>query len=90
MIRLGVFPTGQKAPKHTAPRAGLGPEVLRRFNDALVAMDATLNDAERRFGSKTKLLDHPVLGPLTAREWRRFHRVHATHHLRQVEKLARA
>ena len=57
---------------------------MRRFNDALVAMDATLADAEKRFGANTRLLNHPVLGPLTAQAWRRFHRIHGSHHLKQV------
>lgn len=84
VVGLGVFPKGRSAPKHTLPKGALQTEPLRRFNDALVAMDATLMDAERRFGKKTKLLEHPGLGPLTADQWRKFHRVHANHHFRQV------
>ena len=84
VLRLGKIPGGLKSAKSVTPQRGLEADNLRQFNDALVAMDATLNDAERRFGRKAKLLDHPVLGPLTAEEWRRFHRVHAEHHLRQI------
>lgn len=86
---LGFLPSGRMAPKHTTPNNGTGLDSLRNFNDALVAMDATLADAEKRFGSRVKLLDHPVLGPLTAREWRRFHRTHARHHLKQVAQRVR-
>ena len=86
---LGLLPSGRKAPKHVEPTDGGGLESLRQFKDALVAMDATLADAERRFGGKVKLLDHPILGPLTANQWRRFHRTHARHHLRQVAARAR-
>lgn len=88
VVQLGGFVNGRTAPRNTVPRDGLGEDALQQFSDALVAMDATLNDAERRFGSNTKLLDHPVLGPLTAREWRRFHRVHAKHHFRQIVRHA--
>ena len=84
VLGLGRFPSGIEAPQHTVPREGLGDDPLRRFNDALVAMDATLADAEKRFGARTRLLNHPVLGPLTARDWRRFHQVHGRHHLKQV------
>jgi hypothetical protein len=84
VLGVGRFPSGIEAPKQTAPLKGLGNEPLRRFNDALVAMDATLTDAEKRFGARTRVLDHPVLGPLTAQQWRRFHQVHGRHHLRQV------
>ena len=88
VLGIGRFPSGIEAPQHTVPRQELGDEPLRRFNDALVAMDAMLTDAERRFGARTRLLDHPVLGPLTAQEWRRFHQVHARHHMKQI--VARA
>ena len=83
---LGLLPSGRMAPKQTTPKEGIGLESLRQFNDALVAMDATLTDAEKRFGTRVKLLDHPILGPLTAKEWRRFHRTHARHHLKQIAR----
>ena len=84
VLRLGRFPSGIEAPQHTVPGQGLGDDPLRRFNNALVAMDATLSDAEKRFGARTRVLNHPVLGPFTAQAWRRFHQVHARHHLKQV------
>ncbi len=87
VLRIGRFPGGRKAVKSITPREGLPSNNLSAFYDALVAMDAILNDAERRFGRKTRVLDHPVLGPLTAEEWRRFHRVHAEHHLRRIAAL---
>jgi hypothetical protein len=77
------------APKQTVPVNGSGVESLRQFNDALVAMDATLTDAEKRFGSAVKILDHPILGPLNTKDWRRVHRTHARHHLKQIEKRMR-
>jgi len=84
VLGIGCFPSGIEAPQNVIPRQELSSESLRRFNDALVAMDATLADAEKRFGPVTRLLNHPVLGPLTAQEWRRFHQVHGRHHLRQI------
>jgi Protein of unknown function (DUF1569) len=87
--QLGLMPSGRTAPKHTTPKDNARMEPLRRFNDALIAMDATLADAEKRFGSRARLLDHPFLGPLTANQWRRFHRTHARHHLRQVAERVR-
>ena len=84
VAQLGLMPTGRAALGSMTPKDGAGLESLRQFNDALVAMDATLADAEKRFGGKVKLLDHPILGPLTANQWRRFHRAHARHHLKQV------
>jgi hypothetical protein len=84
VLGLGRFPSGAEAPKHVVPLAGLGDDPLRRFNDALVAMDSTLVDVERRFGKSAWVLTHHVLGPLTAQQWRRFHEVHGRHHLKQV------
>jgi len=84
VLGLGRFPSGIESPQQTSPRGGLGDDPLRRFNDALVAMDATLADAEKRFGTRTRLLNHPILGPLTAQAWRRFHQVHGRHHLKQI------
>ncbi len=84
VLRLGRIPTGLKASKQVTPQLGLPGNSLRAFNDALVAMNTTLNDAERRFGKRIRILDHPNLGPLTAEEWRRFHWVHSEHHFRQI------
>lgn len=72
------------------PGEGLSAESMRRFYDALVAMDSTLFDAERRFGRRARLLDHPFLGPLNAQEWRLFHRTHTRHHLKQVAERIRS
>jgi Protein of unknown function (DUF1569) len=89
VARMGFLPAGRKAPKSIRPDNGSGVQSLRQFNDALVAMDATLTDAEKRFGKAVKILDHPILGPLSTKDWRRFHRSHAKHHLKQIEKRVR-
>ena len=89
VAKLGLMPSGRSAPKQSVPKDGFEDNSLRRFYDALVAVDATLADAERRFGGTVKLLDHPILGPLSAQEWRQFHRVHAKHHLKQIAKQTR-
>jgi len=84
VLGMGRFPAGIDPPKQVVPRGGLGEDPIRRFKDALVAMDSTLTDAERRFGQKARILMHPILGPLTAQQWRRFHHVHGRHHLKQI------
>lgn len=86
VARTGFLPAGRKAPKSTRPANGSGVQSLRQFNDALVAMDATLANAEKRFGRVAKILDHPVLGPMNTKDWRRFHSAHARHHLKQIAK----
>ena len=88
VAKLGFMPRERVSPPHTLPKSGWEQDALPRFYDALVALDATLDDAQRRFGGSAKVLQHPVLGPLSAQEWRRFHRTHARHHLRQIAQLA--
>ncbi len=87
--KLGMMPSGNLSPEAVVPKDGLDMETVRRFYDALVALDSTLADAERRFGRNAKLLDHPSLGPLSTKDWRRFHRTHASHHLKQIAKAHR-
>jgi hypothetical protein len=89
VAKLGRIPAGNLSPEQVLPNDGLDLESLRRFYDALVALDSTLADAERRFGGNAKVLDHPILGPLSTKDWRRFHRTHANHHLRQIAKAQR-
>jgi hypothetical protein len=50
-------------------------------------MDDQIAKCEARFGKRTRVLDHPILGPLTGRQWRKFHWVHGQHHLKQIHKL---
>jgi hypothetical protein len=90
VTKFGWMPTGRSAFKQILPEDGLDLASMRRFYDALVAMDATLQDAERRFGRNTFLLDHPFLGPLNAQEWRLFHRTHTRHHLKQATQRMRS
>jgi hypothetical protein len=52
----------------------------------LQRMTLALDDCEGRFGSRTKIMDHPLLGPLTAEEWRKLHWVHGRHHARQLRQ----
>ena len=88
VVGLGFIPGGRTAPKQATPKDGLEMTgALRDFNNALVALDGILVDAERRFGSKAKVLDHPFIGPLSVRQWRRLHRFHAKHHFKQIDRL---
>jgi hypothetical protein len=52
-------------------------------------MDELIAEGERRFGQACPLADHPILGPLTGREWRNFHLAHGKHHVRQIRRLER-
>jgi hypothetical protein len=84
---LGHLPEGRKAPDRTQPRGMQADEVAREIGPRISAMDEVIAQCEARFGKRTRVLDHPSLGPLTARQWRKFHWVHGQHHLKQIRKL---
>jgi Protein of unknown function (DUF1569) len=87
VVGLGHMPNGRQSPKHALPR-GMAPEELaREIGPRISAMDAAIAQCESRFGKRTRLLNHPILGPLTARQWRKFHWVHGRHHLKQIQNL---
>jgi len=86
-VGFGYLPEGRKAPPGTVPK-GLAPEkVKNEVSEKIDAMDAIITQCEARFGRATKLLDHPILGPLTAAQWRKFHFVHGRHHEKQLLRL---
>ena len=87
VTEFGYFPEGRKAPERTVPRGMAAEEVVKVIGEELAAMDHLITQCEIRFGRSTRILDHPVLGPLTARQWRKFHLVHAQHHMKQIWKL---
>ena len=67
-----------------------GEDARQAISPELEKMASSLDYCERRFGARTKILDHPVIGPLTADEWRKFHWVHGRHHARQIrERIGR-
>jgi len=86
LVVLGFshMPGGREAPANTRPKGLPTEEVREGIGAKIVAMDAVMAQCEDRFGRGVKLLDHPILGPLTARQWRKFHRVHGMHHQKQI------
>lgn len=87
VVRLGHIPNGLKAPAIVQPK-GLPPEQVRNeIAEKMAAMDAIIAQCEARFGPHVKLLDHPILGPLNALQWRKLHVVHGLHHLKQLRQL---
>jgi hypothetical protein len=87
VIGFSHMPEGRKAPPQAQPR-GLSAETVRNeVGRKLQEMDAMIAQAEVRFGSRTRVLDHPILGPLSAPHWRKFHAVHGWHHHKQILQL---
>jgi DinB superfamily len=84
VTQFGYFPKGRKSPDQVLPR-GIPPEkIVADIGPQIDAMDKTIAQCEERYGSRVKVLDHPVLGPLTARQWRKFHLAHGRHHVKQI------
>jgi hypothetical protein len=87
VVGLGHMPGGIKAPAVVVPK-GLPPKTVRKdFGAKIVEMDAIIAQCEARFGPRVHVLDHPILGPLTAPQWRKPHVVHGRHHHKQLLQL---
>jgi len=87
VVGFGHMPKGRQSPKHTLPRGMTPEQVTREIGPRISAMDEAIAQCESRFGKQNRLLDHPILGPLTGRQWRKFHWVHGHHHLKQIQGL---
>jgi hypothetical protein len=74
------MPAGRKTPAVAQPRGVPAEKVRNEIGAKLAAMDALITQSEARFGRHVKLLDHPILGPLSAAQWRKLHLVHGRHH----------
>jgi hypothetical protein len=87
VVNLGYLPSGRESPAVARPR-GLAPEkVLAEIATKIAEMDDSIARCEQKLGSRRRLLDHPILGPLTAAQWRKFHLVHGLHHVKQLRRL---
>jgi hypothetical protein len=87
VLGLSHMPKGRKSPKHALPRGMTPEEVAGAIGSRISTMEAAIAQCESRFGKQKRLLDHPILGPLTGRQWRKFHWVHGRHHLKQIHNL---
>jgi DinB superfamily len=93
VCKCGFFPIGRKAPPEVqpdGPSGGLlhGDELIAHFTTTLAAMDRMLNRIEPQ-SRNAPVLTHFLLGPLSVPQWRRFHRVHARHHVAQIKHAIR-
>jgi len=87
VLGFGYLPRGRTAPANTRPR-GLAVETVRNgIIPKITELDEIIAGCERRWGPRDKLLDHPILGPLNARQWRKFHLIHGLLHVQQIQRL---
>jgi DinB superfamily len=87
VVGLNHLPEGRVSPRNASPRGLALEQVLAELPTKIAAMDDIIALAEEKYGQHTRLLDHPILGPLQGREWRKFHWVHGQHHLKQIDRL---
>ena len=87
VVGLGRMPVGRKAPAIVMPKGLPHEKVISEIGDKMAEMDGIIARSEARFGRHVKLLDHPILGPLSATQFRKLHLVHGQHHLKQILRL---
>ena len=87
VVKLGYMPAGREAPAMVQPRGVPVEQVRNEIWAKLAEMDAIIARCEARFGRHVKLLDHPILGALSAAQWRTLHLVHGRHHQKQLLRL---
>jgi hypothetical protein len=87
VLGLNYLPEGRKSPAMVQPKGLPSEKVRQGLAEAMNAMDTIITEGELHFGSATPLLDHPILGALTGRQWRKFHWLHGMHHQKQLFRL---
>jgi hypothetical protein len=87
VLGLGHLPAGTKAPAVAVPKDLPAETMLNEFGAKIETMDGMITQCETRFGRRVHVLDHPILGPLTAPQWRKLHVVHSRHHHKQLLRL---
>ena len=87
VITCGHMPGGLKAAERLQPKGLAMEQVVGEIGLRIGETDEALQRCESQFGRRTKFLNHPVLGPLTAAQWRKFHWVHGWHHVKQIRLL---
>jgi Protein of unknown function (DUF1569) len=90
VIWFGYVPSGRKSPKHALPRGTPVPQLTAEIFENISRMETVIAECDAQFGHGKSIAEHPMLGPLTAREWRKFHWVHGRHHARQIMRLKNA
>lgn len=86
VLGFSYLPPGRQAPTFSRPRGLPTETVMAEIAEKIAEMDQAISLCEQKLG-KGNLLDHAILGPLTAAQWRKFHLVHGLHHIKQIRQL---
>jgi hypothetical protein len=87
VVSLGYVPSGRQSPATVQPRGLPVAKVADEIGSTIGVMDQVLTRCAGKFGTGTKILDHPFLGPFSTAQWGKFHLVHGLHHLRQIQRI---
>jgi hypothetical protein len=87
VTRFGYMPNGRKSPERAMPRGTPAQQVTSEIMKNIERLDGVIAECEMRFSGGVPIAEHPILGPLTAGEWRGFHLTHGCHHAKQVRVL---
>jgi hypothetical protein len=89
-IGLGYLPSGRKSPERALPRGTPVAQLTSEIFENITRMENVIAACDAEYGRGKSIAEHPILGPLTADEWRKFHWVHGRHHARQIIRLKNA
>lgn len=87
VLEMAYFPKGVQAPTLSRPKGAPLKTVVAEIGSKIIEMDKVMADCEAKFGARVKVLDHPLLGPFSVAQWRKFHMRHGMHHLKQISRL---
>jgi hypothetical protein len=87
VVGFGHMPEGRTAPEKSRPKGIAAEEVRQQIGKTIMQMDTMITQCQSRFGTRVPLMNHSILGPLTAPQWRKFHVVHGRHHHKQILNL---
>ena len=84
IVTLGYFPPGRESPTAVVPTGRPYRDLLADLDRVFGELDASLTATSGALGGSRPVLDHPVLGPFSVNQWRKFHLVHTRHHAKQI------
>jgi hypothetical protein len=95
IVRCGYFPPGRRAPEMVNPNLSKlppldGPELAAEYRRQVGELSAAIAKAEAMWGGSVAIATHPILGPFSVEQWRKFHAVHTLHHVKQLERIRQA
>jgi len=87
VVDFGYLPGGRESPEAAKPKGMPAENILVEINRHIAQLDDVIEKCEDKFGKRTFVANHPMLGPFTMQQWRKFHWVHGRHHVGQIERM---